>query len=100
MAKDEALRLEDWQIRYGTSTLVRGDGDPTSDPDYAVKQPHIRNLQSDLTDIGFNTNGVDGIYGKDTELTVIQFQENHELAADGKAGTATKSLLYDLWRVH
>lgn len=92
-------RLEPWQIRYSTSTLVRGDGDPTSDPDYAVKQPYIRNLQSDLTDLGFDTNGVDGIYGKNTELTVRQFQANHELAVDGKAGPATKSLLYDLWRV-
>lgn len=92
----DSKRLEPWQIRYGTSTLVRGDGDPKTDSAWQTKQPYVRALQEDLTSIGFNTNGSDGIFGKNTELTVIQFQENHELAADGKAGPATKSLLYDL----
>lgn len=96
----DSKRLEQWQIRYGTSTLVRGDGDPDTDSAWQTKQPFVRALQSDLTAIGFDTNGVDGIYGRDTELTVRQFQENHELAVDGKAGPATKSLLYDLWKVH
>ncbi len=53
----------------------------------------VRQLQQQLTDQGFSTNGVDGIYGAGTQAAVRAFQQARGLVADGIAGPLTLDLL-------
>ena len=50
-------------------------------------------LQEKLVSHGYNTNGIDGIFGIGTEKAVISFQKNNELAIDGIVGKNTWSKL-------
>jgi peptidoglycan hydrolase-like protein with peptidoglycan-binding domain len=53
----------------------------------------IKTLQSTLTEKGYNTKGVDGIFGYNTHQAVRSFQKSKNLAADGIVGPATKKAL-------
>ncbi len=53
----------------------------------------VRELQRDLTAIGFNTYGVDGIFGPKTHNAVTAFQKANGLKVDGIAGPNTKAKL-------
>ena len=46
-------------------------------------------LQVKLVSLGYNTNGVDGIFGRGTEKAVISFQKFNGLVADGIVGKNT-----------
>ena len=46
-------------------------------------------LQEKLVSLGYNTNGIDGIFGFGTEKAVISFQKNNGLVADGIVGKNT-----------
>ena len=46
-------------------------------------------LQEKLVSLGYNTNGVDCIFGAGTEKAVISFQKNNRLVADGIVGQNT-----------
>ena len=46
-------------------------------------------LQEKLVSLGYNTNGIDGIFGTGTEKAVMSFQENNELVVDGIVGQNT-----------
>ena len=46
-------------------------------------------LQEKLVSLGYNTNGVDGIFGSGTEKAVIYFQKSKGLVADGIVGKNT-----------
>ena len=46
-------------------------------------------LQVKLVSLGYNTNGVDGIFGSGTEKAVISFQKSNGLVADGIVGKNT-----------
>ena len=51
-------------------------------------------LQERLVNLGYDTNGVDGIFGSGTQNAVIRFQTKHKLVADGIVGKNTwKKLL-------
>jgi peptidoglycan hydrolase-like protein with peptidoglycan-binding domain len=50
-------------------------------------------LQKDLTGLGFNTYGVDGIFGSNTYNAVVKFQKSQGLGADGIVGPKTKAAL-------
>lgn len=51
--------------------------------------PEVENLQIDLTKLGYNTKGTDGIFGKNTEAALLAFQKDHSLTKDGIAGEFT-----------
>lgn len=53
----------------------------------------VRELQRILTTQGYNTKGVDGIFGPNTDHSVRQFQKAHGLVVDGIVGPATKKAL-------
>jgi hypothetical protein len=53
----------------------------------------VRELQRKLTSLGYDTKGVDGTFGSNTEQAVRQFQKDHGLTADGIVGPATKKVL-------
>ena len=46
-------------------------------------------LQEKLVSLGYNTNGVDGIFGSGTEKAIMSFQKNNGLVADGIVGKNT-----------
>ena len=46
-------------------------------------------LQEKLVSLGYNTNGVDGIFGSATEKAIISFQKNNRLVANGIVGKNT-----------
>lgn len=49
----------------------------------------IAALQSQLSEMGFNCGRVDGIFGLDTEIAVMEFQKSVGVKVDGKCGPAT-----------
>lgn len=53
----------------------------------------VKKLQQDLTTLGYDTKGTDGIFGDNTEKAVTAFQKAYSLAVDGKAGPATQSAI-------
>lgn len=53
-------------------------------------------LQERLVALGYNTNGVDGIFGNGTKNAVIAFQKSKGLSADGIVGTNTWRKLLNL----
>jgi len=53
----------------------------------------VKSLQTDLSILGYNTNGVDGIYGGNTYNAVLAFQKAKGLNADGIAGENTRAAL-------
>lgn len=53
----------------------------------------VRSLQKDLSSIGYDTIGVDGIFGPNTYNAVVKFQKGLGLIQDGIVGPQTKSAL-------
>jgi peptidoglycan hydrolase-like protein with peptidoglycan-binding domain len=53
----------------------------------------VRLLQDRLTSAGFGTKGSDGVFGPNTFLAVLAFQEDSGLRADGLVGPATRAAL-------
>jgi len=53
----------------------------------------IKAIQQALTDAGFDTKGVDGFYGKNTQAAVINFQNARGLVPDGETGPTTAAAL-------
>ena len=49
----------------------------------------IKLLQEKLVSLGYNTNGVDGIFGTGTEKAIISFQKSNGLVVDGIVGKNT-----------
>ena len=46
-------------------------------------------LQQRLTNLGFNTKGVDGVFGQNTKQAVMNFQKSRNLLVDGIVGKNT-----------
>ncbi|HZK71766.1 MAG TPA: N-acetylmuramoyl-L-alanine amidase [Clostridia bacterium] len=55
--------------------------------------PEVENLQIDLTKLGYDTKGTDGIFGNNTKIAVIAFQADHKLSQDGIVGVNTQRFL-------
>ncbi|MDQ0199798.1 L,D-transpeptidase family protein [Neobacillus ginsengisoli] len=55
--------------------------------------PAVQELQRKLTSLGYNTKGIDGIFGLNTDIAVRNFQKARKLSIDGIVGTATKKAL-------
>jgi N-acetylmuramoyl-L-alanine amidase len=75
-------KLGDRSLYLQPSPLMRGDD--------------VAQLQSRLTDMGFDCGRVDGIFGIKTEEAVKEFQKSVGTTADGKCGPATLTALIRL----
>jgi len=53
----------------------------------------VRTLQADLSILGYNTYGMDGVFGKNTYNAVVGFQKAQGLAVDGIVGYNTRVAL-------
>jgi peptidoglycan hydrolase-like protein with peptidoglycan-binding domain len=53
----------------------------------------VKDLQEQLTRLGYDCGKADGIYGSDTFRAVACFQEDHGLEVDGIAGRMTKAAI-------
>ena len=53
----------------------------------------VRQIQTKLTELGYFTSKIDGIYGEKTKAAVTRFQRDNGLTAYGIAGTKTLSAL-------
>lgn len=51
-----------------------------------IRGEDVSELQSRLNSLGFDAGKVDGIFGPDTERAVTEFQQNRNLAEDGRVG--------------
>ncbi|WP_079508737.1 L,D-transpeptidase family protein [Mesobacillus jeotgali] len=58
-----------------------------------MRGPEVKTLQQTLTNKGYNTKGIDGVFGPATEAAVKKFQKAKKLKADGIVGPATKKAL-------
>ena len=76
------------QADFGKSVLKKG---------VTGYKNEIKNLQVRLNYLGYNAGTADGVYGTKTVSAVTAFQKDQKtrfgLAADGKAGEATKEAL-------
>lgn len=54
---------------------------------------NVRILQQQLLDLGFDPNGVDGVFGPGTERALRAFQERAGIQVDGIAGGQTQAAL-------
>jgi membrane-bound lytic murein transglycosylase B len=58
-----------------------------------MNSPKVGEIQQALTDAGFDTNGVDDIFGVNTLNAVIAFQNANDLTPDGEVGKDTAAAL-------
>jgi peptidoglycan hydrolase-like protein with peptidoglycan-binding domain len=56
----------------------------------------VRDLQTGLSRLGFDPNGIDGKYGQGTYSAVQEFQRQNGLQVDGEAGPETMAKLQEL----
>jgi peptidoglycan hydrolase-like protein with peptidoglycan-binding domain len=57
---------------------------------------NVRDLQTALSRLGFDPNGIDGKYGRGTYAAVQEFQRQNGLTVDGEAGPTTMAKLQEL----
>ena len=75
-----------YEAKGGSSS---GSGSSASGLKLNSKGTDVRNLQQDLTTLGYYWAEITGTFGAKTETAVKRFQEENGLTADGVAGTKT-----------
>ncbi len=60
-----------------------------------TSSPDVLTLQKDLAQLNYKI-ACDGVFGPETQATVIQFQHDHNLEADGIVGPNTWAVITDL----
>lgn len=63
---------------------------------YGSKGINVEELQTNLKALGFDTKGIDGDFGKNTKIAVIEFQKAYGLKDDGIVGPETKKKIAEL----
>ena len=84
-------------VAQGMDQADAADAEPVNTKDLMTRyneggkkaMPEIKKLQTELSRLGFDPNGIDGKYGNGTYKAVQQFQKANGLSVDGQAGTDT-----------
>lgn len=84
-------RLEEARWRLGDRLL-------TFQPAHLLTGDDVAELQRRLSDLGFDPDRVDGVFGRRTDRALREFQRNVGLAPDGVAGPSTFKALAQLRR--
>ncbi|MBM7702080.1 L,D-transpeptidase family protein [Metabacillus iocasae] len=91
---DSIAAANGFKVSGGSHTPVVSTPSSSS----ALKKGHrgseVKQLQQKLHALGYNTGGIDGVFGVATERAVRDFQRKSELAVDGIVGSATKKALH------
>jgi peptidoglycan hydrolase-like protein with peptidoglycan-binding domain len=58
-----------------------------------LSKEEIRRVQTSLNQSGFNTKGVDGIWGENTRQALMSYQRQQNLAGEGQLNQQTLSAL-------
>jgi peptidoglycan hydrolase-like protein with peptidoglycan-binding domain len=61
-----------------------------------MRGPDVAELQRRLQSLGYNVGPIDGIFGRQTERAVRQFQRDNNLVPDGVVGPRTIAVLEQL----
>lgn len=75
------------------STCLVGPARAESTLSWGSRGNEVSQLQQKLTDAGYNTCGIDGIFGNNTYNAVASFQKSQGLEVDGIAGSRTWAAL-------
>lgn len=75
--------VNDLGRQVGLSPLRRGS-----------RGPAVKAAQSRLSSIGFDTSGIDGVFGRKTKQAVIKFQRHSDLRVDGVIGGKTWAAMW------
>ncbi|WP_338777930.1 peptidoglycan-binding protein [Metabacillus sp. FJAT-52054] len=79
---------------YGYNVKPGGNTGTTGDTlKIGSRGDAVADLQRKLTKLGFNTGGIDGVFGPATDKAVRAFQKSKRLTADGIVGPKTWSAL-------
>ncbi|QGT99972.1 hypothetical protein SYNTR_1379 [Candidatus Syntrophocurvum alkaliphilum] len=60
---------------------------------WGVRGDDVKNVQRDLTNLGYNTYGIDGVFGANTHDAVVSFQRDNDLPTTGVVASMTKNAL-------
>lgn len=76
------------------------DADLTPNPKYRTlksgsRGDQVQAVQERLIEMGYLSGKADGIYGRNTARAVTAFQKANDLTADGVAGRATQTVLFE-----
>ena len=76
------VNFDERQVAYGYPLTREGS-----------RGEYVCILQDGLTTLGYNTGGLDGVFGAKTRESVIEFQRKNNLTQDGLVGTNTWNAL-------
>lgn len=81
------LLTDESTIDLGEPIWKKGSEAPTQQTAYAdAASPElVRSIQSDLTELAYETGPVDGLVGPRTRGAIRQYQQDHGLLSDGRA---------------
>ena len=80
----------------GSSSSSSSSAGETALLRYGSQNEAVRQLQQDLTKLGYYSGSVSGHFGSKTEAAVINFQRKNGLTADGVVGAKTLALIEKL----
>jgi peptidoglycan hydrolase-like protein with peptidoglycan-binding domain len=60
---------------------------------YGSQGQAVYSLQEELANLGYDTGGIDGVFGPCTQNAVVEFQKKYNLSVDGIVGPETMSIL-------
>lgn len=65
-----------------------------------VKSEDVRELQTLLTDYGYDVGEINGYFGEKTEAAVLQFQADFHVQQTGAVGPTTRGVMKDAFYIH
>jgi len=97
LSESELLKLVQLDNPNATTEDIRqGKAKELKTKSKQIGSEIIRDMQQDLTDLGYRPNGVDGIYGGGTQRAIRKFQKSVGLAVTGKPDVQTQRALKNM----